>query len=356
MAKKEDNKVSLAVQLKSLEESINEGTVKNLYFFFGAEKALKNEWKDKMISALTSGNPEMNSCQILSDTYDSQSAECEVTTVPFCSEKRVVVFEGCDIFNKEELLDLFKDIPEETVVIVIQEGLKNVIKDDASNGEDEENQKTKWNFKDIKDVDYERIDFDGEKTQILSSKIKEWAELDDVKIDRAMVDYLIENCGSDSAQLRNEVAKLCSFVKSQNRSDVTQRDINEICTFKLEVEIFQLSNMIEEKKTALAISKFKDLIAKGNKPVSILAYLFSRYELLYRTKLALLDNNSQEILKQVYEGKSPKYVEIMSKISKRFSTRDLKEILGLINQNYMGTFAGTDDTETLIYEIIAKVK
>lgn len=352
MAKKDDQKTNLAEELKSLETSINEGTVKNLYFFFGCEKALKNEWKDKMISSLTSGNPEMNSCQILAETYDSSSAVCEVTTVPFCAEKRVVVFEGCDVFNKEELKDLFSDIPEETVVIVIQEGLKNVIKDDTS----EEDVKTKWGFKDIKDVDYIKINFDGEKSQILSSKIKEWASLEDVKVDMNTIIYLTSQCGSDTAQIRNEVSKLCAFVLSQGRNEITKRDIDEICTKVLEVEIFDLTNMIEGRNAAAAVSKYKDLIAKGNKPVQLLTTIFNRFELIYRTKLALEDKNSKEKLKDTFEGKSSYYVDRTVEFAKKISMKDIKEIINLINTNYMGTFQGTDDTEMLIYEIIGKMK
>ncbi|MCQ2748611.1 MAG: hypothetical protein MJ246_00935 [Clostridia bacterium] len=306
-----------------------------------------------MIEGLTSGSAEMNSCQILADTYDPNSAVTEITTVPFCADKRVVVFENCDVFNKEELKDLFMDIPEETVVIVIQEGLKNVLKDDSSSDEDT---KTKWSLKDLKDINYVKIDFDGEKGQILSSKIREWASLENVKIDKVSIDYLISCCGTDSAQLRNEVSKLCSYVLSSGRSEVSNKDINDICTFKLEVDIFDLTNKIEEKKAAEAVSKYKDLIARGNKPVQLLTILFNRFELLYEVKLAMSDKDSNAKLSEVFGDKKGYYVDKTKAFASKISMKDLKEILNLINENYLGTFQGNDDTETLIYEIIGKMK
>ena len=355
MAKKEEKGPSLSEQLKSLEDAITNGNAKNLYFFFGCEKALKNEWKEKMIEAFTSGNPDMNSCLILGDTYDASSSICEVTTVPFCAEKRVVVFESCDVFNKVELKELFLDIPCETIVIVIQEGLQNILKDD-SKLDDSENKKTKWTLKDLKEVDYVDINFDAEKSQILSSKIKDWAEFEGVKIEKLTITYLTNCCGTDSAQLKNEVAKLCAFVKSQGKNEIVAADINEICTFQLEVDIFNMLNSIENRKTSEAISTYKDLIAKGNKPISIITTLFSRFELLYQTKLAMQDKDSTNKLAELFQGKNPAYANFTKNFAKRFTLSNLKKIINQINDNYIGTFTGNDDCETLIYEIIGMIK
>ena len=108
--------------LKSIQEDIKTGNYKQVYLFWGEETYLKQQYKQKLLSAL---NPEGDTMNF--SRYEGKGIQvrevidlCE--TMPFFAEYRVILVENSGFFkNKcEELADYMKELPDYVRLLFVE--------------------------------------------------------------------------------------------------------------------------------------------------------------------------------------------------------------------------------------------
>ena len=105
--------------MKSIENDIKNGTIKNIYFLLGVEPYLIYQYRDKLVNALVNPEDEINYRKYVGESVDVNEALELADTVPFFADQRVIVFEDTGLFKKsnDRLAEYLLDVPETTFII-----------------------------------------------------------------------------------------------------------------------------------------------------------------------------------------------------------------------------------------------
>ena len=102
--------------MKSLNEDLKAGQLKQIYLLFGEEGYLKRQYRDRLTRAMLPEGDTMNyAC------YEGKGIEIRevidlAETMPFFAERRLIVFENSGFFKSggTDLADYIKELPETT--------------------------------------------------------------------------------------------------------------------------------------------------------------------------------------------------------------------------------------------------
>lgn len=295
--------------MKSLNEDLKTGNLKQVYLLFGEENYLKKQYKDRLTKALISDGDEMNYAYYEGKGIDVKEIIDLAETMPFFSERRLIVIENSGFFKNAApvLAEYMKDIPETTYFVFVESEvdkrgkLYKVVKDKGRIVElarQDEKTLVRWIYGNVK----------KEGKQITESSIH----------------YLLSKCGTDMENLQKEMEKL--FCYTLDKEVIELRDIDAICTTQITNEIFDMVNAVAEKKQKRALDRYYDLLALKEPAMRILYLLSRQFRLLMEVK---------EMTGQGYDKKSiaskaglhpfavGKYIEQ----SRRFSQEELRSIL-----------------------------
>lgn len=295
--------------MKSLNEDLKTGNLKQVYLLFGEENYLKKQYKDRLTKALISDGDEMNYAYYEGKGIDVKEIIDLAETMPFFSERRLIVIENSGFFKNAApvLAEYMKDIPETTYFVFV---------------ESEVDKRGKL-YKAVKDkgriVELARQD---EKTLVrwIYGNVKKEGK----QITESSIHYLLSKCGTDMENLQKEMEKL--FCYTLDKEVIELRDIDAICTTQITNEIFDMVNAVAEKKQKRALDRYYDLLALKEPAMRILYLLSRQFRLLMEVK---------EMTGQGYDKKSiaskaglhpfavGKYIEQ----SRRFSQEELRSIL-----------------------------
>lgn len=295
--------------MKSLNEDLKTGNLKQVYLLFGEENYLKKQYKDRLTKALISDGDEMNYAYYEGKGIDVKEIISLAETMPFFSERRLIVIENSGFFKNAApvLVEYMKDIPETTYFVFV---------------ESEVDKRGKL-YKAVKDkgriVELARQD---EKTLVrwIYGNVKKEGK----QITESSIHYLLSKCGTDMENLQKEMEKL--FCYTLDKEVIELRDIDAICTTQITNEIFDMVNAVAEKKQKRALDRYYDLLALKEPAMRILYLLSRQFRLLMEVK---------EMTGQGYDKKSiaskaglhpfavGKYIEQ----SRRFSQEELRSIL-----------------------------
>lgn len=295
--------------MKSLNEDLKTGNLKQVYLLFGEENYLKKQYKDRLTKALISDGDEMNYAYYEGKGIDVKEIIDLAETMPFFSERRLIVVENSGFFKNATpvLAEYMKEIPETTYLVFVESELD----------------KRGKLYKAVKDkgriVELARQD---EKTLVrwIYGNVKKEGK----QITESSIHYLLSKCGTDMENLQKEMEKL--FCYTLDKEVIELGDIDAICTTQITNEIFDMVNAVAEKKQKRALDRYYDLLALKEPAMRILYLLSRQFRLLMEVK---------EMTGQGYDKKSiaskaglhpfavGKYIEQ----SRRFSQEELRSIL-----------------------------
>ncbi|PTK98625.1 DNA polymerase III subunit delta, partial [Staphylococcus haemolyticus] len=195
----------------------------------------------------------------------------EALTMPFISEKKVIVVKNAFMFTGEKVN---KDItPNNEQVIEFLEkydGENLVIFEIYSNKLDERKKLTKTLKKTSKLSKVE---------QMSEQEIKSWIQnqlhenYKDIKQDA--LNLFIELTGVNFNIVSQELDKISLFLG--DRTTITKNDVSLIINRSLEQNVFLLTEFIQKNQKDKAIQLVKDLIIMKEEPIKLLALITSNY-------------------------------------------------------------------------------
>ena len=86
--------------MKSLNEDLKTGNLKQVYLLFGEENYLKKQYKDRLTKAIVSDGDTMNYVYYEGKGIDVKEIISLAETMPFFSERRLIVIENSGLFEK----------------------------------------------------------------------------------------------------------------------------------------------------------------------------------------------------------------------------------------------------------------
>jgi DNA polymerase-3 subunit delta len=228
-----------------------------------------------------------NVIRLSGDKLDYDRFTQEVQTVPFLSEKKMVIIDDlCSNMSagqkkiKDEVFDflsshenkiennlLFIDVFEEEKKIPAKDKLFNYLK----------KQKYSWYLPSPKSAD-------------LSSWIKNYCVRQEIKITIQAISELVLLVGNDLSQMANELDKLKAY---KNGEPITPEDVRVLVRAKYNDDIFKLTDAMAGKNRRLALELVSQQLLSGNEPLSLLGSINWQFKILLKIK-SILEANPRE--------------------------------------------------------------
>lgn len=293
--------------MKQLNQHIKNKSFAPVYLLYGSESYLKNQYRKKLSSAILPDGSSMNLTYLEGKSQDIPAIIETANTMPFFSEKRLIILENTGFFKSScELAAHLGSFPDTTILLFI---------------ENEVDKKTRM-YKEVKksgcvcEMDANSIDI-KELKQFIAGKLSKSG----LKISYGTAEYMLMHCGTDLEQLNQELNKLSSYCAG--KESVSKEDIESICTRHLANQIFQMIDYISARDSRQALLLYQDLLFLKEKPMGILALIIRHFNKLLLIKdLTQKSTPRDETAKKA--GVPPFTIPKYQKQSKSFSSQNIR--------------------------------
>ncbi|WP_130806602.1 DNA polymerase III subunit delta [Senegalia massiliensis] len=306
---------------KGLIDGIKKNDLKNIYIFLGQEVFLIDFCIEKIKEKYIDPNFEtLNYITIDGKDINAVEAINAAETLPFMSEKKLVVINDPSWFSKQAKIEETKDLlsyldkPSTSTILIFNIKRSSI-------------DKRKKIVKTIKKQGG-IIEFD----KIRGSELEKWVEKEFKKknktIDKKSIDRFIDITGYLSSNseitlydMKNEIEKTVNYIGEEQR--IKEEDIEKVLIKSLQSNIFELVDAIAEKRFNKAISIFNIMILNNEPPQLIIHMITRQFRLLLMSKVLQLKGYS--VIELSKKMKVPNFVakKILTQ-SKNFSMDTLK--------------------------------
>lgn len=250
--------------------SLKQGPILPLYLFYGEEEFSIQEAIDLIIERVVDPGTRDFNFNVL---HCKDSSISEVTalaqTLPFMSEKRLVILKEFDAFKAgdlEELTPYLNDpSPSTCLVMVSNQGRyekKSVIAAVEARGS-----VTRF----FPPLDREIIAWIGA-----------WAKARALSLQRDAAQYLLQTIGNDLQKIKSELEKVELYLK-ENKT-ITFEDVKVVVGDFREYSSFDLATALGQKNQERAFLILSRLIQEGEQPVGLLGAIAWNFRRLVRAK------------------------------------------------------------------------
>ncbi|WP_425446130.1 DNA polymerase III subunit delta [Dethiothermospora halolimnae] len=316
------------MKFKDILNDIKEDKIKPVYLCYGKENFLMDLVVEKIKKKYISENFEsLNYITLEGKEIDEDKIINACETLPFMSDKKVVVVKDSGAFSKKQnngnidinklaeyILTLDKTIC--LIFLVLDEKIDNrlkVVKNIKSKG------------------------LVAELNKLDSSELKKWVtsnfKKNKKKINSTDVYYFIQNSGYLESKndktlydLQNEIKKISDY--SGTKGEIKKEDIDKVFVKSLENNVFKLLDGISQRKPEVAILILNEMIL-DNQPIQQISYMIvKQLRLLFMAKtFEEKGYNPSKIVKKL--GVHPYLGNKVLKQTRNFTSKELE--IGLIH-------------------------
>lgn len=295
--------------MKILNEHIKEKRFKPVYLLCGKEGYLKRQYRDRLKEAILDGD-DMNYSRFESAKMNVLECIDICETLPFFSEKRVVVIENTGFFKKacdDALINYIKNMPEYLHIIFV---------------ESEIDKRSKL-YKAVASAGYVS-ELDMQDERMLAQWVSKLATDAKKSFDKGALRQFVAQTGGSMDNMKMELDKLICFC--EERPVITEEDVRQICTVRTENRIFDLIASVGMKNRKKAMELYYDLRTLREPPLRILALMGRQFNMLYQASLLSKEGyDSSTIAKKmgVMQFVAGKYLEQ----AKNYEITDIKSAM-----------------------------
>ncbi len=269
-----------------LKREMKEKGISGAYLFYGEELYLRDLYIEKIRSVIPEdGFEEFNLITLDGKESDLDTIADAIESYPMVSEKKLVIIRDSGIFKKpkENVADFWneelKRLPDYCILLFIEDSVdkrSSVYKTMSKAG-------TVVEFAYLKP--YELTAWvQGE---VLKAK---------KKMSKNVIEYFVSVCQDGLINLKNELDKLLSACDEE----ITETDVKRMVSKSLNVQVFDLSDCIMEKRSDRAFSILSDLKTSRESAFNILYLLNSTFDKMLLCKLMLSEGaTSAEVEKRL---------------------------------------------------------
>ena len=254
--------------MNEIENAIKTGEYKRVYLLFGEEKYMIREYTQKLRDAVCDKATEMLNLSIFEGRAEIDGIIKACDTLPFMSEKRLVIVKDSKLFEQgrkddsEKMKDYIPSLPESTILLFAEEKA------------------------DKRSALYKAVNKNGvccELGFLKDSELIKWViAKSEKRIKGAQAEYLIRNVGTSMEALEGEIDKLLSY--SSDGAEITNAVIDEICTKSPETNIFEMVEAIGRKQSAKALEIYHNMLRMKQSPVGVLKIMARQFKLILECK------------------------------------------------------------------------
>lgn len=239
--------------MKHLEAEIKNGIYKNIYLLHGTQSYLRLRYSRQLAERFVQSGDTMNLTHFYGASTDLHEVISLAQTMPFLSEKRVIVLEETGLFAKtcEELADFIPEIPETCVLIFSEEKADERLKQTRAAA----SQGTVAKFSKLSDEELQKW--------VLGRLAREHRP-----ITKSALDLFLSRCTDDMWQIENDLEKLISY--TFGKDGIRDDDVEAVCAALAEDKIFLMIDAMLDGDTKKALGFYKDLAILGRDPLALI--------------------------------------------------------------------------------------
>ena len=332
MAKKKEEAFNYPAELRTLKERGPE----RLYLLWGPEDYLREQYLFQLKKiCLPEGEDDFSYKRIDGPALDANAFQQAVDAMPFMTEHTLIELRDVDI-NKladaDACMKTISDIPDYCTIVFVQnaeyepDGRLRFVKTLRSEGKE--------------------LKFTQQSQGMLTDWIVRRFAAAGKRIDLSSAQRLIFISGDLMSRLIPEIEKIAAYASTDK---VTQEDVEAVANHIPEAVVFEMTELMAQKKVNSALSVLSELLAdKNNEPIMMLAVLGKQMRQLYAARLAMEKGLGT---KYVMEVCAIKYDYIASKLisaARGFTLPQLKRAVELCCEtDYRMKSSGIEERELL---------
>lgn len=302
-------------------KSLSTKKIYPVYFFAGEETFLLDDCLDRIEKTIKTDA--LNREMFQATETSGNDILISVETLPFLTDKRIVILKMANKLKNDDF-KIVKQIIENPVdttcfIIIFPDKIKNSTskrKDLISLCEQSDNcycvDCKKLYEKDVKIFIKDEFNARGK------------------TIDYDVVQQIVNDAGFDLQNVSSEIEKISLYL-GEDKKNVTIDDFIKISGFTKEINIFMLTNAIEEKNLKYSLFIVEQMLKTGESAINLLFSISGAVRKLLTAKSLIQEKNytSQDALNyvRVYSYFQNKYLTNLSKFSLIHLKKCLKEIL-----------------------------
>lgn len=253
--------------MKTIDNDIKMGQLKNVYLLYGTEDYLKRQYRDKLKHALVEPDDTMNFSAYEGKDINPKELIDLSETLPFFKEKRMILVENSGFFKNscDDLAEYMSQVPESTCFVFVEE---------------EVDKRSKL-FKAASRAG-STVEFETPKEDMLVRWILGRIQREGKKITQSVMQLFLSKTGSDMENIDKELEKLICY--TLDKTEISAADVEAICTGQTENKIFEMIDAISAKNQKKALDLYYDLLALKEAPMRILFLIARQFQNLLLIK------------------------------------------------------------------------
>lgn len=253
--------------MKTIDNDIKMGQLKNVYLLYGTEDYLKRQYRDKLKHALVEPDDTMNFSAYEGKDINPKELIDLSETLPFFKEKRMILVENSGFFKNscDDLAEYMSQVPESTCFVFMEE---------------EVDKRSKL-FKAASRAG-STVEFETPKEDMLIRWILGRIQREGKKITQSVMQLFLSKTGSDMENIDKELEKLICY--TLDKTEISAADVEAICTGQTENKIFEMIDAISAKNQKKALDLYYDLLALKEAPMRILFLIARQFQNLLLIK------------------------------------------------------------------------
>ena len=237
--KKKEKKNAMAV----INQHIKSGEFAKIYLLYGEERYLVNQYRDKLLEALTDKDDNLNFMKFAGSGVDTSELLAFCNEMPFFADRRVVLVENSGLFksSNEDFAKKLVEIEDTSIAIFVEMDVDSRYK----------------LFKAV-DKEGEALEFTTPDEKMMVTWVKSMFKNENVATTDTAVYKIIEAAHMDMNCIKNEVDKMISF--AGDTKQVSEHDVDMLCSQDAESKVYQMIDFIIAKQKDKASRMYHDLL------------------------------------------------------------------------------------------------
>lgn len=295
--------------MQKILQDIKNQEYSQVYLLYGEEAYLRKQYRDKLKSALVEDGDTMNH-----HYYEGKDTKVEeiidlAETLPFFAPRRVIIIENSGWFQKggDRMAEYLPSLPDTSYFIFVEAQI-----DKRSRLYKAVNKQGRV------------CEFAPQNEQTLSRWILGMLKKEDKNITASDLQFFLERTGTEMSHIKTEMEKLLCY--TMDKTQITREDIEQICTKRVQNQIFDMINAMADRQQKRALQLYYDLLTLKEPPMRILALIGRQFNLLLQVK----ELNQKGYSGQVISEKTGLHGFLVGKYVKqasRFKMEELREAL-----------------------------
>ena len=267
--------------MRTIDEDIKTGQLKQIYLLYGAEAYLKKQYRDKLKNAMAAPDDNMNFTAFEGKDINAKEVIDLAETMPFFAERRVILIENSGFFKNsaEEMAEYVKQMAPATHFIFVEE---------------EVDKRSKM-YKAVKNAG-KIVEFATQGEELLTRWILGRLKREGKNITGNVMKLFLSKTGSDMSNIDKELEKLICY--TMEKDVIEASDVEAVVTEQISNKIFDMVNAVAEHDQRKALDYYYDLLALKEPPMRIMFLITRQFQILFHVKDMTMKRLDQHTIAQ----------------------------------------------------------